>query len=87
MELRCAYDFYDSQRPGLGDDFINEIEAVFDLILAHSGRNAIVMADVRRRTVRRFPYQIFYRTLTDGVKILAVFHTVRDPSTWQRRMG
>jgi plasmid stabilization system protein ParE len=41
--------------------------------------------DVRKAVVNGFPYCLYYREEPSQVRVLAVFHTSRDPSIWQSR--
>lgn len=45
----------------------------------------IIMADVRRVRLRRFPYSLFYRISDEAVFVIACFHASRDPRVWQSR--
>lgn len=58
---------------------------VLDTIADHPAQYRIVDGDVRGVLVGRFPYCVYYRVKPDRVVIIAVFHTSRDPSHWQRR--
>ena len=49
------------------------------------GMHVAVFGDVRKAIVARFPYCVFYREEPSCVRVLAVFHTSRDPSIWQSR--
>jgi toxin ParE1/3/4 len=40
---------------------------------------------VREALVNKWPYCIDYQVHDDHVMVIAVFHTSRDPQTWQRR--
>ena len=84
-EVDEAFSYYDAQRPGLGLEFLSEVQQVFDRIMATPLLHSAVFVDVRKAVVRRFPYCVYYRAGTDRVEVLAVFHTSRDPSEWQRR--
>ena len=42
-------------------------------------------ADIREGALTRFPYVVYYRVLADRIRVLAVYHTSRDPSGWQSR--
>jgi plasmid stabilization system protein ParE len=44
-----------------------------------------VFEEVRRAVVRRFPYAVFYKIEPQQVVVLAVFHSRRDPKSWQAR--
>lgn len=85
-ELEAAFDRYNDQRPGLGRRFVTAVQAVFDAIGANPRMHGIVLADVRKAVVRRFPYCVYYRPHDDRIEVLSVFHTSRDPSVWQARI-
>lgn len=80
-EFDEAFDWYDAQRPGLGTEFLTEIQAVFDRITKSPEAHPVLLADIRKVVVRRFPYLVFYRVRADHIEVLAVFHSKRDPST------
>jgi plasmid stabilization system protein ParE len=46
---------------------------------------AVVLEDIRRTRLRRFPYSVFYVALPDVTSIIAVMHDRRDPRRWQAR--
>lgn len=84
-EFDEAIDWYDRQRPGLGEDLVDCVQEVLDRIAVMPERHAIVQSDIRRGKVRRFPYSIFYYVDTDQVVIISIFHSKRDPKIWQSR--
>ena len=84
-ELDDAYSWYESQQLGLGDDFLEQVEETLTRICQMPEAYPAVYRDVRRSTVRRFPYTIYYRIVSSRVIITAVFHGRRDPKTWQDR--
>lgn len=84
-EFDEAADWYEGQQPGLGADFVAEVQQVLDAIAAHPERFAIAAGDVREAAVSRFPYCVYYRVRADRVAVIAVFHTSRDPAIWQGR--
>ncbi len=85
-DLAEAADYYESQSPGLGDDFMTEARRAVDGVCAMPGRWVRVEGSVRRCLLDRFPYAMFYSRDGDGVLILAVMHTSRHPGTWKRRL-
>ncbi len=85
QEFDEAFDWYDAQKAGLGAEFAEEVQRVFDRIAANPLIHQTVFSDIRRGVVRRFPYTVLYRVHADRVEILAVFHSRRDPSVWQAR--
>jgi plasmid stabilization system protein ParE len=84
-DLEEAYAWYEGQRPGLGEDLLAAVRAALDRIRRNPGIYAQVHRDVRRASVRRFPYGVFYRTEKHRIVIVAVYHAARDPAGWQAR--
>lgn len=84
-EFADAADWYDRQRPGLGVDFVTRVRSVLDRIATDPQRHAAVYEDVRKASVPRFPYVVLYREDAGELIVISVFHTSRDPSTWQAR--
>jgi len=86
-DLKEAKTWYDAQRAGLGDEFLDCVDEMFEQIrqLPKLGRQ--VYASLRRRLVRRFPYSIIYRIDDDQITVIAVYHGKRDPRGWQKRAG
>jgi plasmid stabilization system protein ParE len=86
LELRDARDFYDRERDGLGQEFLDEIEA----LLARAAESPTQFPHVRRSRARRalaerFPYQIVFFVFPDRVRVIAVAHQHRRPSYWRDR--
>ncbi len=77
--------WYEARQLGLGEDFVEEVQKTLDHIVQHPERFAIAARDIREAPVARFPYYIYYRVRADRIKIIAVFHTARNPIIWQRR--
>jgi plasmid stabilization system protein ParE len=85
LEFDEAFDFYEGRRPGLGVQFVDRVQAVFDRIAENPQLHALVLGDVRKAVVRRFPFCVYYRSNSQRVEVIAVFHTSRNPSIWQNR--
>jgi plasmid stabilization system protein ParE len=85
LEYDEAANWYESQRRGLGAEFVHEIERA--LLKASEVPQSFprVLADIRRVSVQRFPYSIFFRVRHDRFIVLAVFHVRRDPAAWRER--
>jgi toxin ParE1/3/4 len=84
-DLLAACDYLEAQRNGLSTRLIGEVRRVIDRISTHPELHGIVLKDIRRTAVRRFPYSIFYRVTPARIDVLAVFHDSRDPAEWQSR--
>ena len=85
IEFDQAATWYENQRVGLGSEFVARIREVLQTIAENPSRFATVEGDIREAPVSRFPYYVYYRVRQTRVVIIAVFHTSRNPATWQRR--
>jgi plasmid stabilization system protein ParE len=85
-DLAAAFRWYESQRFGLGTEFMQCVEAVFDRIRETPQLYPVVYHSVRQALVRRFPYVVCYVDDGDDVDVIAVFHGHRDPTAWQVRV-
>ena len=79
-EFDDAAVWYENNQPGLGDDFVAEIQQVLDVIANQPERYPIADGDVREAPISRFPYCIYYRVKSDRIVVVTVFHMSRDPS-------
>jgi plasmid stabilization system protein ParE len=84
-EVDEAYNWYQNQQGGLGDDFLDCVDEILNRICQMPESYAIVYLDVRRAVMRRFPYAIYYRIVSSRVIVTAIFHSRRDPKSWQTR--
>jgi hypothetical protein len=84
-EVAAARGWYERQRPGLGADFLDAVEHVLTEITGNPARYGFADGDIREGLLTRFPYAVYYRVLADRIRVLADYHTSRDPSGWQSR--
>lgn len=84
-EVSEAALWYEGRREGLGIDFLEEAERVFQEIEENPQLFQVVHLDIRRANLRRFPYSVYYVVHRDVVGILAVHHNSRDPRRWMWR--
>ena len=78
-ELNIAWNWYEDQRDGLGDDLLGCVDATFAAVARAPDAFPLVDGTIRRALVRRFPYIVLFRAYPDYIAILAVFHTSRNP--------
>jgi len=80
QELAKAALYYEKQVPGLGSDFLDEVEATRNKIKKNPKAWALVSKELRRCRLRRFPYGLIYEIYEDKILILSVMHLHRGPS-------
>jgi toxin ParE1/3/4 len=81
----AARDWYEGQRAGLGDVFAQAVDQLLTRIGEMPELFAVVLRNVRRGKLRRFPYVVYYRVLADRVEVIAIMHGSRSPHEWQDR--
>jgi hypothetical protein len=84
-ELAEAIDFYERAVPGLGLDFLEEVERTINRILLQPEAWTRVSKRHRRCRTRRFPYGVIYSVENDVVLVTAVFNLRRHPDAWKGR--
>ena len=58
-DIKIAYDWYESQRTGLGEDFLLTLEESYAKISRTPKLYQRIYKLARRKLVRRFPYECF----------------------------
>ena len=84
-EFDDAAMWYEDRQPGLGAQFVAEIDRAIELASKHPDRYPIKHRQIRHVRARRFPYSVFYVAEAEQMVVLAVFHARRDPAIWQAR--
>ncbi|HKZ74554.1 MAG TPA: type II toxin-antitoxin system RelE/ParE family toxin, partial [Steroidobacteraceae bacterium] len=72
-EFREATRYYEARAPGLGHEFIAELEHM----------RSILDSMHRSLVLRRFPFALIYRIDPTAVRIVAVAHKRRKPGYWR----
>lgn len=80
QEIALAHDWYEEQRLGLGQDFLNSLETSFNKIKQLPFSYLEITPKIRRTVIDKFPYSIFYTITSSEVHILAIFHNSQNPS-------
>ncbi len=85
-DLAAAVAYYDGQNPGLGDDFLDEIEAATARVEQFPNAWHKLSRNTRRCRLHRFPYGLIYRVKADEAVIVAVAHLHSEPTQWLARV-
>ena len=84
-EIGEAYEWYEEQLHGLGAEFIDALDAQFQVITQTPLLFSEIRQGIRRTLLSHFPYGVFYASKGDTVSVLAVVHTARNPRRWPGR--
>jgi len=86
LDLHSSIEFYELQKPGLGEDFIAEVEITLKRIESNPHQFYKVKRDVRKALLNKFPFGIFFYLKEDIVTVFAIFHFRRDPKKIAKRI-
>jgi len=85
-DIISAAEWYDDQQPGLGDEFVAEVDAVIKALPASPYAHAVRFADVRWVRLKRFKkYGVFYFVWQEEVIVFSVFHGSQHPRRLRER--
>lgn len=79
-DLARAVSYY--QGVGHGERFLAELDRVVDRVRELPSSAPVVMPEVRRALMRRYPYAVFYLFEPQRLVVLAVLHQRANPRRW-----
>lgn len=79
IDIQKAYDYYEENRAGLGERFLNTLDYYFERIQKQPQHYQIRRKTYREAFVKDFPYLIIYEIIEANVIVYAVFNTYLDP--------
>jgi toxin ParE1/3/4 len=74
IEVREAFAWHEAQAPGLGAEFLVQMEAAVGRMRSVAHPAPMVYRNVRSTRLFRFPYELFFRVEGDAVTVLGCFH-------------
>ncbi|MBA4148057.1 MAG: type II toxin-antitoxin system RelE/ParE family toxin [Verrucomicrobia bacterium] len=85
-ELLDAVTWYETQQPGLGEEFFAEVESALKRAQANPEHFPKVRGARKIRLQRFRKYSILFAVKNDVVGVVAVFHGARNPDELKRRL-
>ncbi len=90
-EAAEAVAWYERERPGLGAEFEQAIDAALDLLEEEivpltSVPGRAETRGVKRLVLRRFPYSVIVREYDSEILVVAFAHHARRPRYWRDRV-
>lgn len=86
-DIKAAVDWYDERRPGLGNEFLKEVDRMLGLIAIYPESCQKFRKSLRRALLHRFDYAVVYRTRADAIEVVAVMNCRRRPASILRRVS
>ena len=84
-EVDEAFLWYEQQVVGLGYAFLSALDEGVELIRRFPLGFEVARGDLRKCSLKRFPFQIVYGLEKDVIVVVAVAHMHRKPMYWQDR--
>ena len=85
-ELTAAAVYYEQQEEGLGARFLEAYKAAVAEVKANPKTYRILLDDMHRFLMDRFPFALIYRVRGEEIFIVAVAHGRRKPGYWKERL-
>lgn len=84
-DLEKSYAYYLEESPKLADTFFKSINSIFNDIKRNPLIFPVAYEDIRKYVVKKFPFVIYYQIDKSKIKVIAIFHTSRNPEIWNER--
>jgi len=85
-EVEESRNFYDEERPGLGAEFIDELDVTLYEICKQPEIWRNVTANIKRKSIERFPFVVYYAIEEECILVVSVAHQKRRPGYWKKRL-
>ena len=84
MDITDAAIWYHNQKPGLGHEFLAEVDSAIAKAAENPFRFPTLRRkpDVRRVLLDRFPYRVFFARRDDAIIVFRVLHSARHDREW-----
>jgi plasmid stabilization system protein ParE len=85
-ELAQAIEWYKARDLRVAVDFIETVERILRAIQDNPFQYQAIDGNIRRATMRHFPYMIVYAVTETELIVVSCFHAVRDPNLLRDRL-
>ena len=75
-----ANSWYENKKKGLGKEFLNELEDIYNRIQNNPNQFPVINHLYRKAVLRKFPFIVFFIIEEDKIYVIAVFHVSRNPN-------
>lgn len=77
-DIAQARDWYEQQRSGMANDFIQKVDETLSLIERNPLMYPKLIDEARRANIKRFPYGIWFKVEGEPI-VIACLHHRRNP--------
>lgn len=85
FDIEEQFEFFEEKRVGLGHDFLLCVEESLDKLQKNPLIYRKIYKELRRTSITRFPFRVFYLVQNQNIIVTAVLHAKKDPTSWKNR--
>jgi toxin ParE1/3/4 len=85
-DLDNSYQYYAEESTKVAESFFKQINSSLEIIKKNPESFPIAFRDVKKFVVKRFPFVIYYQLNESLIRVIAIFHTSRNPEIWNNRI-
>jgi plasmid stabilization system protein ParE len=85
-DVANGYEWYETQNPGLGEEFLRRLDPAYQLIAANPLNYPVRFDSFRRILVGHFPYAVYFDHDENTVLVYYVFQCAQNPDKLLNRL-
>jgi uncharacterized protein Yka (UPF0111/DUF47 family) len=85
-DVTIAVKWYDGQKEGLGDLFIEYLDNSLEKIRNYPTAYKKIYRQVRQSAMQKFPYVILFKIVDEVITVHCIFHTSLNPKKKIKRL-
>jgi len=85
-DIGAAATWYEHQRPGLGAEFLLELDQTLERIANNPEIYVSAYRSINRALLHRFPYIIYFKNNPERIEVIAVLHQSRGGAYTRKRI-
>ena len=86
IDFDKSYEYYSEDSPKVADAFFKRVNLSLENIKQNPFSYPEVYKEIRKYVVKKFPFVIYYLIEDYSIKVIALFHTSRNPEIWNERI-
>ena len=84
-DFDVTYVYYTSVNEKLADDFYKHVNRSLEKISINPFVSSEVYRNIRKFVIKKYSFVIYFQVEGKTVKVIAIFHTSRNPEIWNER--
>lgn len=86
IDFDKSFHFYFVESSKVAESFLKQINKSLSEIKQRPFSFPLIFNNIRKYTVKKFPFLIYYQITNKTIRIIALFHSSRNPQIWNDRI-